>query len=1021
MLTVYKSSAGAGKTYTLAKRYIDLLYSTYGSRKHRRILAVTFTKKATAEMKERIIKELNLLAQAEPSNYSADLMQDHHLNDEQLQTQAQVILYDLLQDYSHFQVTTIDSFFQQIIRSFARELNLPGAYNLELDSRQILENAVDNFFYNLPKDEQNHHIQNILRIIQDKMTDGKDWNPRRDIMTLSNEIFDEVYQQQEEALNSFLDEPDNLKQYRSMLYAIQTDYWKRYRDIEQRLNHLIEGVNLKDINNGVNTLSPFHWKEAELSRYLKCELKPSRFMRCTTDQIDEVLKKPSVQYLRHDLQSLAIELNELLQGETCRRYVTARAISRYLSYLEIVHAVSECINAANKELNRLPIAQTNRLLSDVISQNEESPFIYDKMGTRLNNFMIDEFQDTSRMQWRNFRPLITETSARGQENLLVGDVKQCIYRWRNSDMHLMQTEIFKDFADIQSKNLPSNYRSDYGIVNTNNDIFSRLATVAEEAYRDSLNGLALSFPVEISTIYQDVMQTPTKTEEEGYARFEKIEKDDAEMFERIDAIIDGLQERHISLGKVAFLFLYNKDIPPVAQHLLGRGINVVSGEGMLLVANSVVNLIISLLHLQLDKKNRIEQTQAHYFYLLHQGADADEALWRSVSDTFPKQLALDDMNGLPLTEQVSTIIRKLQLDSKQSDIPYLQTLTDKVYEYCERYNADLFSFLSYWDEQGSKIALPMQETDAESVQLLTIHKSKGLEYDVVILPKFNPSPTGSTSKPHILWNRPQVSPFDAIPVVPVLYGKELSHSYFAESYWQELQDRYLDYLNLSYVAFTRAKRELYVLYSDNKLLHQVLGDDIVERGTKPIDAVVKAEKAEQLSFTEFYPKVKGEVKIHLASRDFFAEPSTEVNLKKRVNLGTVMHNLLCLIHHKDDEHLAIQQFLRQGIITRQQLPIIQTEMQRFWQLTANRDWFSEQWRVLNEQDIALPNGLVRRPDRLIIKGDRAVVIDYKFGYGTPRKYETQVQEYMTYMQQMGYQVTGYLCYVNRNEIQQVKL
>lgn len=1060
MLTIAKASAGAGKTFLLAKTYIDMLFRMQGHNRHRHILAVTFTKKATAEMKGRIIAELAKLATGAPSDYHAFLTQKYNLTDDTLRDKAESILYELLQDYSAFMVTTIDSFFQQIIRSFARELNLSGSYNLELDSAHILQTAVDDFFFNLSDDTADPSVKLLIQIVEKKLADNKSWNPTDTILSLSNELLKEVFQNNSQALSRFCADATQLDNYTETLHTISGRYKKEYENLKLRLQKLLadNGLQEQDFSYGKLVFAPFSWDMAKIRKdYAKL---PVRFSTlCENSQA--ILKKnatPAMQSVAQAAQSLALELRNMLQGEPMRQLLSAEAIAEYLPYLTLLLHISDCITQANRRLNRLPIAETNALLEKVIGENNDTPFVYEKIGTRIAHYLIDEFQDTSTAQWRNFRPLVGEALAGNNANLVVGDVKQSIYRWRNSDYSLLQTGLINDFgySSPYLLNMGDNWRSDRVVVETNNRLFQQLAEAEDAEFNNLIGDNCSSLKGKIHDVYEGLAQCPKKNKEDGYVHMEFIAaKTDNErrecVLQRLPALLEDIRSRNIPLGRVAVLVRRNSEAVPVASALIHAGYNVLSAEGLLLMSAPQVRFVIAVLRWLLTPDDRIIRLQVLHEYALLGGKDTSQALSEALKGSLsaenePLWEVLNTLSGLPLYDTLQQLVFKFGLDKTNNAKPYVQGLLDTVYNYIRRYQADLFSFLEWWDEHAGRLAVAMQ-ADNDAIQILSVHKSKGLEYDVVIIPfcDWPKSVADKGNRLDILWAKPKEEPFAKggdVPLVPLRFSAKLADTVFAEDYWQEVQNRYLDNLNLTYVAFTRAKRELYVFAPSSQvenakgelkedtstigaLLHSLLlpqlqKEDIWEQGTPVCDAPCVTASALQSSEQEQSQSVPlaDRLKIKHAAYKAFITDNAD-NYANRLNLGLVMHDLLCQVLRKGDEIDVMEAMLRQGRITETEYGWLVAECERFWNLVGQYDWFSADWQVLNEQDILLPNGTTKRPDRVMLNADKAVVVDYKFGLQQPEKYNRQVRAYMHLLSDMGYQVQGYLCYVSLESIVEV--
>lgn len=1041
MLTVYKSSAGAGKTFTLAKRYITLLFEAHQLRGHRRILAVTFTKKATAEMKQRIVKELAALARGGKSDYATDLRRDFGLSAEQLRERAAEILIELLQDYSAFQVTTIDSFFQQIIRSFSRELNLSGSYNVELSSDQVLNRAVDDFFYNLPPQLDDTISRTLLRIVEENIENQTHWDPKQKILSLSKELLKEVWQTNQAAMEALSEDDTVLPALQKELEKVEADYYAKVKAVQEQLPALLGGVDETEFPNGAKMFAPFHYDKEKI--LLACQRKQStKLLRNRLNEGADSLKKVHLRPVWEKVAPVAGQLLDLFEGAEAKRMLTAIEVLNYLPYLAILNSIAACIRLANKDLNRLPIAQTNELLHRVVAE-DDAPFIYDKIGTRISHFMIDEFQDTSAMQWANFRPLMKETDARGGKNLIVGDVKQSIYRWRNSDLELLQNSVQKEFPYAKEEPLNANWRSDREVVLQNNFLFHLLSENAQESYDTALRELSIPLEEEaLKNVYRSVEQIPKKEDETGYVEIRFVEKTkkeetNAAILAQLPALLHDLQQRHIPLGRVAFLVRKNAEAALIANTLVDAGFKVMTNEGLLLASSPAVRLCLTLLRLSLTPDDRLLRLQANYDFAVLSMHDKQEALQKALLTDLDERLQpFLQPSAESLYQQVATICQFIGEQQRQSQNAYLQAFADCVLTYSETYQADTYSFLDWWDNVGSSTSLQMQPDD-DAVQILTVHKSKGLEYDVVIIPFCNWDLTYNPTQTNILWVKPTAEPYNRLPLLPLKYSSQLAYTDFAEDWKQELRRLYLDCLNVTYVAFTRAKRELYVFAASSfgekemvkptdtigELLYASLQaymqDDCYIRGEKvqekaetnsvAAETVIPAQNIRLLSHKH--------IKVRLSSQAAFTSSATDLHSVR--NLGTVMHNILCEIHHWEDAEPVLKRYMQEGLLTKQDLQTVRHELRQLRSLTSSTDWFAPQWTVLTEQDILLPNGTTRRPDRIMLSGRSAVIVDWKFGYKQPQENIDQVREYMQLLTAMNYEVKGYLCYVNRKEIVEI--
>ncbi len=1031
---------------------------------HRRILAVTFTKKATAEMKQRIVRELSNLANNKNSHFAEALKTKHQLSDTQLQKQAQQILFELLQDYSHFAVSTIDSFFQQIIRAFSRELGLSAKYNLELDTKAIQQNAVDDFFLQLSPQNDKNTFQALLSIIQEKVEDNKAWNPKDDILALTSELFQEAVLQNQHNLFNFLSNTHNVTAYQDAQHAICQNYFKTYQEAVEQVRAYMHTHSLTEEMFTRFVFNPLHFDRNDIIEAI--QKLPKTFCKFIENEDKTIALKAYPNAAAHEanLRQLCRPIYTLLTAQQhTLPLLTAHVILNKYSILTLLGQIANCIDRKNQELNRLPIAQTNQLLNNVVQANQHSPFIYEKIGTRIQHFLIDEFQDTSTMQWNAFRPLIHESLATNQANLLVGDVKQSIYRFRNSDYTLMLRGLKHDFPHTQANDLAGNWRSCENVVQANNAIFQQLATALNQEMNHNLNGAYPALENVIQEVYQNHTQKPmltTQSTDKGFVQIhfspceankEKEWKNNA--LSNLPQLVADIQQRGIPLGRVACLVRNNKEVQPIAQTLIRAGYNVMSNEGLRLTASPAVMFVLLSLK--------------HALY-------PDDPIINFELQHFAQRLGITLTNHAPHTQseglfqQVQYIIHHYALMNDPAAAPYLIALQDKVHEYTNKYQSDLYNFLNWWDERAETFALSMQET-TEAIQIVSIHKSKGLEYDVVIIPFCNwAKSTDRLSYNNILWvptpettlttpdnKTNKQTKTTTPPLLPIQFSNKLSHTAFAQPYYEELLNLYLDNLNITYVAFTRAKKELYVFapaLEEGKAvtnigtqLHAALqanpcGMRLMEEenvatytlGEKAIYTTSNTPQVETpyIASPNHYQLTTNNYQLKLPSRNFFPhEDDTQT-------IGVLMHQILQQINQRGEEEKVLQEMLRAGILQTDLLPIIQEQLQTFWQLIATQQkqhWYDPTlFIILNEQDILLPDGKTRRPDRILIQKNpqnthtgkqknpqHAIIIDYKFGHTHPSHLE-QVRDYTTLLQHMGYTTEGYLCYVQLGQIIPVK-
>ena len=732
MLTVYRASAGAGKTHKLTGEYLTLLFTGPGA--FRRILAVTFTNKATDEMK---------------SDYVELLKSAYSLTEIQVRKQAAQILIDILHDYSAFNISTIDRFFQQTMRAFTREIGLQGGYGIEMDQELVLTTAIDNLLSDLEKPESKDLLGWLLRFAEDKIESGGEWNLRKDIMALSREVFKESYKAFSEAVGRDIEDKKALEDYKNELYGIIRSVEATAKELGERGLAILNKYGLKVTDFKGGSRSPL----TLLDRLVQGEMKePSATFIGLADNLDGCFTK-TVSLGTRQIIGCAFEdgLNDCIKGiislfGNLTAYNTAREIVRYYYTLGILTDVSRQIAAYREEKNVMLIADTTELLSKVI-EGSDAPFIYEKTGTHVDHYMIDEFQDTSGMQWNNFRPLIEESLAHSRDNLIVGDVKQSIYRFRNSDWKLLDEQVQADFSPevVHEETLKDNWRSCRNIVEFNNALFTTLPGVLQAVYNEALSVSSLSeeqraaFFTKIMSAYDKSFQQvpPPFMQKDGHVRIEFLSGDNEkdwkeEALGRLPGVLEKLQDNGYALKDIAILVRTNQEGAQVADTLLAYkeehpsnryNYDIISDEALF------VRFMVSLLRYLKNPEDRTNEQIALYSYQVLKGRFGVE------TPAFPPEVVsvLQILSRQSLYEITEGLFRLFADDFPENEQVFVQAFLDMVSEYTQKESADLNRFLKWWDETGCRktIATPDRQN---AIRILTVHKSKGLGFKVVIIP-----------------------------------------------------------------------------------------------------------------------------------------------------------------------------------------------------------------------------------------------------------------------------------------------
>ena len=1044
MLTIYRASAGAGKTHKLTGEYLMLLFSQPGA--YRRILAVTFTNKATDEMKTRIVQELYHLASGRASDYIQLLSSAYSLTERQVREQARKILVAILHDYSAFNISTIDRFFQQTMRAFTREIGLQGGYGIEMDQELVLTEAIDNLLADLEKPESKDLLGWLLRFAENKIEDGGGWSLRQDIMSLSREVFKESYKAFSEEVGKDIADKQALDAYKNELYAIIRSVEAEAKRLGEEGVALLKQFALQPSDFKGGSRSPFFYFE----KLAKGEMKePTATFQALPDNPDAYTTKTTPPGLRQIIGCVYEEgLNACVKNivslfANLTAYNTAREIVRYYYTLGILTDISRQIAFYREEKNVMLIADTTELLNKVIS-GSDAPFIYEKTGTHVDHYMIDEFQDTSGMQWNNFRPLVEESLANGRANLIVGDVKQSIYRFRNSDWKLLDEQVRRDFEDeqVREDTLKDNWRSCRHIVEFNNAFFTAAPAILQDLYNEALKNSSLSeeertaFSARIMAAYDDSSQRvpPPFQKKDGHVRIDFLSGDEdkdwkQEAMERLPATLERLQDSGYALKDIAILVRTNQEGALVADTLLAYkeehpsdryNYDIISDDALFVGSSPAVRFLIAVLRYLRNPEDRTNRKLAMYAYQVLTGkfgeSEADESVFQN----------LQSISRQSLYEVTEGLFRNFSAYFPETEQVFVQAFLDMVSEYAQKESAD---------ETGYRktIATPDGQN---AIRILTVHKSKGLGFKVVIIPFGDWEIDHKPTKPVILWCHPEKKPFDRLHLVPVRYGQILSSTIFAKDYFKERLHAFIDNLNTLYVAFTRSKEELIVFSPRPRKINKEgkvekitsiadllwagvetdIEDDTFERGEwwHPASGRTAEDTLEEIPMSRLYsvsPDDRLQLRLH--GKGFFFDNA-------RRKHGTLMHEVLSRIRTPKDIPASVESYRLAGVINREEAAELISRLEELLQAEEVKAWYDGSARVLNEVDILFGKGLSKRPDRVIIKGGKVIVVDYKFGERQDKRHPNQVRNYLQLIRKMGFErVDGYLWYVELGKIEAV--
>lgn len=1081
-LTIYKASAGSGKTFRLAVEYIKLLIRNPLS--FHTTLAVTFTNKATEEMKMRILSQLygiwKLLPDSE--SYINEVTHSLDISRETASSQAGIALSHLIHNYNYFHVETIDAFFQTVLRNLARELDLTANLRIELNDTQVEEQAVDRLIESLSS--TSIMLQWLINYIEENINDNKSWNVIGQIKSFGRTIFKEYYKMASNGLDERTQEKDFFKNYMTRLRKICTDakrHMAQYAEefmritteagltpmsfagkrngINSYFNKLARGEDFSDGNCMNKTLA----KHLESAENWASKNSPDRatIIAVADSQLMPLLRKAEEE-----------------RTHKWRLYMSANVTLRHLDKLRLLNNIEKKVRELNNDANRFLLSDTQYLLHTLIKDTDSS-FVFEKIGSKLEHVMIDEFQDTSRIQWQNFKVLLQECMSYTPKyddiirNLIVGDVKQSIYRWRSGDWRLLNN-INNQFPapekSLDIKSLQTNYRSEQNIINFNNAFFETAVALeykAEQAINE--NGAA-----QITSAYSDVCQDFSAGHEasKGYVRITLFDNEDYDdtMLESVVETVNRLQSSGTKLSDIAILIRYNRHIQAIASYFMENrpDLKVVSDEAFRLDASIAVTTIMQALRVLNNPDDILSKASLAAVYQrkilgnnisessMFCDADNIKILDSLLPEVFTSERKT--LLRLPLYDMIEELYSILYIGRIKNQSAYVCTFFDNVSKFITDNTGNLEEFIRYWDETLCSKNIQSDETDG--IKLISIHKSKGLEFENVIIPFCDWKL--ETTRDNTIWCVPTEAPFNELPIVPIDYSSKLLETIYATDYLEEHLQNTVDNLNLLYVAFTRAKKNLFVMGKKNgkgtrsaiiatclpeistKLVGFTYSEGnndgdatVFEYGSLCIEHGGKSRTSDNVFLQNVeYRKINLEshkLSVNFRqsnkSRDFIGANDAESEQQTYIKMGNILHNLFSKIRTTADIDCVIRQLEFDGVLYDNDITAERMRETLSKRLSDKRvaDWFNPRWTLFNECSILFidpnTNALVeRRPDRVITDGNEIKVIDFKFGKPC-EDYHRQVREYMHLLQSMNKtaRISGFLWFVYSNRIEEVSI
>jgi ATP-dependent helicase/nuclease subunit A len=1060
-LKILQASAGSGKTFSLTAHYLTLLFN--GENKYREILAVTFTNKATEEMKSRILEVLLGLAKGDSAkkieDYRLLILAAHpELKAESLKLKAEVIYKKILHDYSRFSVSTIDGFVQKVIRGFAFELGLNADYNLEMNYDKVKDDLVNKL------DEALNHNKQLLQWIIDlaieRIGDNKNWNYKIELYNLIGEIFSERFQVFENAVEELgLENVDELfkryisitkaeiKNFEEEIITLATDAHDALQVLGIEIEHL-KGKSRSGLAKIILVARGDFSKIEALFNYID---QPEEWFQKGVEiqeayeTVNPILNRIKDHYLAH-----------------LPNYTLAIAFNKNLYYLRLMQEIAVLLKQYRAENDNLLISDAQKLISGITADAGDNPsFIWEKVGNRYRNFLFDEFQDTSTSQWGSFKSLLTNAIATPNQDvidhLIVGDTKQSIYRWRNGDWNILHKYAKIDLGaeNILEESLTENYRSAENIITFNNFLYKSIPLTLQQELNQGFENKpesisawwqAQHYQQIITDIYGASTQNfASSTLKGGTIKIKKFGKEDApnearftETIFRDLALADVIAEinflkndRQYALKDIAILVRSNSEAMLTVQKLMEHNLPVLSGDALLIANNSAINLIINTLKVLVGIDAQTALYKANCIALFHSlhgkephanhYLNLNNVSLSSLTTVLPSALCNNWQSWLqlPLPELVEILFSCYDLTGLTEHLPYLLAFRDLTANASRLGEKGIIAFLTWWEEDGVKKSLPSPEA-ADAIQIITIHKSKGLAFRAVFIPFCNWEIKGKANS--TFWVSSEDTVYKELRGIPLKYTEDLANSVIAKAYYEELLYNNMDALNMLYVATTRSKDYLYIATMAKKDASKLsnMGDVINHTFDSQfdennlyaiIDDVVLLKQPEEHNFIglDEYPTTDRLSELYVSSAEKHLKHL--INIEKSGRKGSLLHDILANASTEKEVDDYIADLVLQGIAQDEEQETLKLAVLEVFDHPEIKAILNKATQSITEKSIIDAKGKLHRPDLVLITNDEVIVLDYKFTLDESDRHIEQVDKYRNLLIAMGYvNVKTYLFY-----------
>lgn len=1096
MILINKASAGSGKTYTLVKEYLIMLLGkkTEGGNyildkhpndNHRYILAITFTNKATEEMKSRIVETLDVLASnPDESPYITDLTTMLGASKDDISKSAGIAERQMLEDYTNFNVCTIDTFFQKILRTFAYEVNLSSNYGVELNDEYVVELGVNNLKTRLHDEsgKKNKSLSHWLwMFVQDSIKNGSSWDvfyKPKSKKTVDNSLYNfakvltnEVVKKNSKQLFDFLADPKNIQAFNVALNSGISNLIPKVKECVSNIYELLKGPDIKANNYFTkfldalnNSANPFLIKD--LDKKVEKKIADQSFVNKNSAKVNE--------------SAICLYLEQIRDYGTV--YASYKKILDLTYQLGLLGDINASMQDFANENNTILLSGTNDIVKRIID-GCETPFIYERIGMYLHNFLLDEFQDTSRMQWENLLPLVRNGLANGHDSLIIGDVKQSIYRFRNSDPQLLHSQLKVDFSNDSIKYNEGgsiNWRSARNIVHWNNAFFQFLSKALDmdEFYADveqEVSPKNEKLPGHVVVARREI---PDKKKDTDGSNDSKTESNDNSndndsnfkewAIEKMIVDLQSLLARGFKQKDIAVLSNTNREGQLAISRIMkwnienpDKQMKVVSEESLLVISSPAVRIVVNILKM-LDRCEAHNEDGREMPMVLRR-FEANRSEGMDTSEAFEDAIVSKDEDIADYIDRLYETSKSACLDSvveqiiksqlskqmTEENTPYLLAFLDSVVDFMSRYGSNIHHFLKWWDKVGPGLSISSPD-NIDAIRVITIHKSKGLQFPCVLIPMFD----WNFDQSSIEWIetagfKDKLPKGVAIPpIVPV--KRDNKRTLFDNEFKKIARSNIMDSLNKTYVACTRAQYELIIYTENNKELGLQLSqfletcrnnnngiaptptencdpDVVYELGKPMLRSDIPALNSDDNALPD---NVESRIMppysvVSDVDRWKLTSPDIIIDVRGTTRwVGEMLHKVMERVRTPKNLRKAFGRALHRGMITEE-------EHDEYLALLSKRladprvaDWFANDNRLMLERSVTIGGNGQKRPDRVVMKPNgEIIIVDYKFGDRSDdndTKYKRQVAGYKRAVcDALGCRpdcVSGYVWYIHSGDI-----